>query len=43
MNKTLDKIRCCKSCGYSWVSRVVKPRQCPNCKRQIKYEKRLAV
>ncbi len=29
----------CKHCFYEWVSRVKKPRQCPNCKRQIKYEK----
>ena len=29
----------CKKCSYKWVSRIVKPRQCPNCKRQIKYEK----
>lgn len=28
----------CKKCGYQWFARVDKPRQCPNCKRQIKYE-----
>ena len=27
----------CKKCGYEWISRVKLPRQCPNCKRQIKY------
>ena len=25
----------CEKCGYKWESRVEKPRQCPNCKRQI--------
>lgn len=29
----------CKKCGYKWVARVQQPKQCPNCKRQIKYEK----
>lgn len=34
-----DKNICvCIVCGYTWKSRVKKPRQCPNCKRQIKYE-----
>jgi predicted Zn-ribbon and HTH transcriptional regulator len=28
----------CVICDYQWFSRVDKPRQCPNCKRQIKYE-----
>ena len=28
----------CELCGYEWISRTEKPRQCPNCKRQIKYE-----
>ncbi len=27
----------CENCKYKWFSRVEKPRQCPNCKRQIKY------
>jgi len=27
----------CKKCLYEWISRKEKPRQCPNCKRQIKY------
>ncbi len=30
----------CKKCGYKWDSRKEKPRQCPNCKRQIKYDKK---
>ncbi len=28
----------CKKCDYKWFARVEKPKQCPNCKRQIKYE-----
>ncbi len=32
----MNKMKC-KKCNYSWKSRVEKPRQCPNCKRQIKY------
>lgn len=28
----------CKKCNYEWTPRKEKPRQCPNCKRQIKYE-----
>lgn len=26
----------CKKCNYEWFARKEKPRQCPNCKRQIK-------
>lgn len=26
----------CEYCNYQWIKRVEKPRQCPNCKRQIK-------
>ena len=37
-----EKLQCCKICGYSWVARKEKPRQCPNCKRQIKYPKVLS-
>ena len=22
----------CKSCGYVWQTRVIKPKQCPRCK-----------
>ena len=29
----------CAGCKYVWLSRKLKPRQCPNCKRQIKYPK----
>ena len=36
--KTKVVYNTCKKCDYKWVSRVEKPRQCPNCKRQIKYE-----
>ena len=28
----------CEHCLYKWSARVKNPRQCPNCKRQIKYE-----
>lgn len=28
----------CKKCKYEWFPRVEKPKQCPNCKTQIKYE-----
>ena len=28
----------CEKCKYQWFSRVENPKQCPNCKRQIKYE-----
>jgi rubrerythrin len=28
----------CKKCEYQWYPRKEKPRQCPNCKRQIKYK-----
>lgn len=27
----------CEKCNYKWTPRKEKPRQCPNCKRQIKY------
>ena len=30
----------CAKCKYFWFARKKEPRQCPNCKRQIKYEKR---
>ena len=36
--KTLTEKKCSK-CNYTWFARVDKPRQCPNCKRQIKYLK----
>ena len=43
--KTKKKIilrkRECKNCRYVWFPIVEKPKQCPNCKRQIKYEKKL--
>lgn len=29
----------CEVCNYAWFVRKQKPRQCPNCKRQIKYAK----
>jgi len=29
----------CEKCKYFWFARKKQPRQCPNCKRQIKYEK----
>jgi predicted Zn-ribbon and HTH transcriptional regulator len=35
-SKIIQKNKC-ESCGYEWFPRVEKPRQCPNCKRQIKY------
>jgi predicted Zn-ribbon and HTH transcriptional regulator len=25
----------CKHCGYEWVIRVTKPKQCPQCKRYL--------
>jgi predicted Zn-ribbon and HTH transcriptional regulator len=28
----------CAKCKYFWFARVKEPRQCHNCKRQIKYE-----
>ena len=28
----------CKKCNYVWFARTEKPRQCPNCKKQIKYD-----
>lgn len=31
------KKKVCQGCNYQWVSKVEQPRQCPNCKRQIKY------
>lgn len=31
-------IRECPTCEYVYTCRVKNPRQCPNCKRQIKYE-----
>ncbi len=34
------KKKVCKLCKYQWIPKVVNPRQCPNCKRQIKYEKK---
>lgn len=33
----------CEKCKYKWIARVEKPKQCPNCKRQIIYEKSLKV
>lgn len=27
----------CDRCKYQWFARTPKPRQCPNCKKQIKY------
>ena len=39
MKKNKEKVCVCIICGYSWKSRVEKPRQCPNCKRQIQYDK----
>ena len=27
----------CKKCNYKWTARVKSPKQCPNCKQQIKY------
>lgn len=30
----------CAVCGYIWEARKEKPRQCPNCKRQIVYPKK---
>ena len=32
-----DSLKNCMKCGYTWLPRKEKPRQCPNCKRQIKY------
>ena len=29
----------CVKCKYKWLPRVENPRACPNCKKQIKYEK----
>ena len=29
--------RKCDKCLYKWYARVREPRQCPNCKQQIKY------
>lgn len=34
----MNKKQSCKKCRYTWTSRKEKPRQCPNCKRQIKYK-----
>lgn len=31
----------CKKCNYVWFARTEKPRQCPNCKKQIKYDDQL--
>lgn len=28
----------CTPCGYKWFTRVLLPKQCPNCKRQIRYQ-----
>lgn len=36
--KTLTEKKC-EKCNYTWFAKVEKPRQCPNCKRQIRYEK----
>jgi len=32
------KVATCEHCGYEWAVRAERPRQCPNCKRQINYE-----
>ena len=32
---TMKKLRC-KHCGYSWISRVEKPKECPDCKARLK-------
>lgn len=32
------KKQTCEKCKYEWYPRKEKPRQCPNCKRQIKYK-----
>ena len=42
MKKTNPKLKAfdgqeCEKCEYQWYPRKEKPRQCPNCKRQIKY------
>lgn len=36
--KKIDNLLTCEKCLYTWYARKPKPRQCPNCKRQIKYE-----
>ncbi|MEK6878102.1 MAG: hypothetical protein AABY22_00760 [Nanoarchaeota archaeon] len=37
--KVILKGQECENCKYQWFARVEKPRQCPNCKRQINYLK----
>ena len=37
-NKTYHFLRRCEFCKYDWWARKQFPRQCPNCKRQIKYK-----
>lgn len=38
-NKRKIYPRKCRYCKYKWEARIKNPRQCPNCKRQIKYDK----
>ncbi len=38
MKKDKVEVKCGK-CHYKWSPRVMNPRQCPNCKRQIRYPK----
>ena len=34
----------CKKCGYSWISRIEQPKECPNCKnRNWEVEKKKGV
>ena len=35
----IERKKKCEFCGYDWLAKKEKPRQCPNCKRQIKYKK----
>lgn len=35
--KMLNEMQCAK-CKYLWFAKKKEPRQCPNCKRQIKYD-----
>ena len=30
---TMDKLKC-KYCNYEWEPRVIKPKECPNCKKR---------
>jgi len=36
---TMNKNKTCHLCGYKWISRKDKPKECPRCKRRFDYPK----